>query len=84
MSNIVAKVTYDNSFAVVKQNDTVTVPTVGIQGVGATITSLEQLSNVDTVTEGKDNGSILVYRSVTNKWTATTTLDAQNMDGGEF
>lgn len=30
------------------------------------------------------NGSVLVYKTNTNKWTSTTTLDAQNMDGGEF
>lgn len=30
------------------------------------------------------NGSVLVYRTTTNKWTSTTTLDAQNVDGGEF
>lgn len=31
-----------------------------------------------------NNGSVLVYKTNTNKWTSTTTLDAQNMDGGEF
>jgi hypothetical protein len=48
---------------------------------------LESLSNVgdiDLATNGKLNGSVLVYKTTTNKWTSTTTLDAQNMEGGEF
>lgn len=30
------------------------------------------------------NGSVLVYKTTSSKWTSTTTLDAQNVDGGEF
>lgn len=50
-------------------------------------TALESLNNVgdvDVLTNGKVNGSVLVYKTATNKWTSTTTLDAQNMEGGEF
>lgn len=50
----------------------------------AVVESLEGVGDVDTTTEGKLNGSILIYRTTTNKWTSTTTLDAQNMEGGEF
>jgi len=46
--------------------------------------SLGSVGDVDTSTNGKVNGSILVYKTTTNKWTSTTTLDAQNMEGGEF
>jgi hypothetical protein len=46
--------------------------------------SLDSVGDVNTSTNGKVNGSILVYRTTTNKWTSTTTLDAQNMEGGEF
>ena len=38
--------------------------------------------NVDTTT--LNNGALLVYKTNTNKWTSTTTLDAQNLEGGEF
>lgn len=48
------------------------------------VNSISDIGDVDTVTEGKVNGSVLVYKSATNKWTSTTTLDAQNMEGGEF
>lgn len=50
----------------------------------AVVESIDAIADVDTATNGKINGSILVYRTTTNKWTSTTTLDAQNMEGGEF
>ena len=46
--------------------------------------SLDSVGDLDTSTNGKVNGSILVYRTTTNMWTSTTTLDAQNVEGGEF
>jgi hypothetical protein len=47
--------------------------------------SVESMSNIGDVDSSvKVNGSILVYKTTTNKWTSTTTLDAQNMEGGEF
>ena len=58
---------------------------VGIQGppgTAATQNSISLLHDVDS--SATTNGSVLVYRTVTNKWTSTTTLDAQNMEGGEF
>jgi len=50
----------------------------------AVVESLDSVADVDTITNGKIDGSVLVYRTSTNKWTSTTTLDAQNMEGGEF
>ena len=50
----------------------------------AVVESMDGIGDVDTTTNGKINGSILVYKTTTNKWTSTTTLDAQNMEGGEF
>lgn len=48
------------------------------------VESLDSVADVDVTTNGKLNGSVLVYRTTTNRWTSTTTLDAQNMEGGEF
>lgn len=45
---------------------------------------LSENSEVDVVTEGLVNGSVLVYRTATSKWTSTLNLNAQNMDAGEF
>lgn len=50
----------------------------------AVVESLDYVGDVDVTTNGKLNGSVLVYQTTTNKWTATTTLEAQNMEGGEF
>jgi hypothetical protein len=44
--------------------------------------SIEAMLDVDL--QQLTNGSVLVYKNNTTKWTATTTLDAQNMEGGEF
>ena len=46
------------------------------------VDSLSAIGNVDTTS--LNNGALLVYKTNTNKWTSTTTLDAQNMEGGEF
>ena len=46
--------------------------------------SLDSVGDVDVLTNGKVNGSVLVYKTTTNKWTSTTTLEAQNVEGGEF
>ena len=50
----------------------------------AVVESLDNVGDIDVTTNGKNNGAILVFRTTTNKWTSTTTLDAQNMEGGEF
>lgn len=44
--------------------------------------NMADLGDVDLTT--LNNGAVLVYRENTNMWTSTTTLDAQNMDGGHF
>lgn len=68
--------------AVVRQDTRVSVPSVGIQGFGTSQSNIENLKNVDATEVS--NGSVLVYKTSTNKWTSTTTLDAQNMEGGHY
>ena len=59
------------------------VVSVGIQGPpGSSITTLDHITDIDL--SGKTEGALLVYKANTQKWTSTTTLDAQNMEGGEF
>jgi hypothetical protein len=48
------------------------------------VESLDNVADVDTSTYGKENGSVLVYKTLTHKWTSTRTLDLQIMEGGEF
>lgn len=49
---------------------------------GGAVESISDIGNVDTTV--LNNGSLLVFKTTTNRWTSTTTLDAQNMEGGEF
>ena len=46
------------------------------------VRKLDEFQNVDT--ENLKNGSVLVYKTTTESWTATTNLVQQNIDGGEF
>lgn len=82
MSDIVAYVQYDDAITSVSSSNDVTVTAVGIQGLSASDMAVNNLSDVDAST--LVNGSVLVFRTNTNKWTSTTTLDAQNMEAGEF
>jgi hypothetical protein len=68
--------------ATIQTGDNPTVTVVGIQGPSGASTTIGSIADVDAV--NPDNGSVLVYKKNTNKWTSTTTLDAQNMEGGEF
>jgi hypothetical protein len=44
--------------------------------------TIENMLDVDL--QQLTNGAVLVYKNNTTKWTATTLLDEQNMEGGEF
>lgn len=61
-----------------------TITTIGIQGASGAVVPLSENVQVDIVAEGLNNGSLLVYKTNTSKWTATKTLDLQVVDSGEF
>jgi hypothetical protein len=62
-----------------------TVSTVGIQGESGTAVNLEAAQNVDTATDGLENGSVLVYKTSTSKWQTTKLLDeGQSFDSGQY
>lgn len=46
------------------------------------INGLESLS--DVAFSNPDDGSVLVYNSLINKWQATIDLEKQNLDGGFY
>lgn len=75
MTDIIATVEYGTGTEIV-------VPAVGIQGISATDTNLTSLSDVDAAS--LVNGSVLVYKTETNKWTSTTLLNQQSIEAGEF
>jgi hypothetical protein len=48
------------------------------------VESITNIADVDVTTNGLNNGSLLIYKTATNKWTASRLLDFQVMEGGEF
>lgn len=82
MTDIIATVQYDDAITVVNAENNITVPTVGIQGLSASDASLINLSDVDG--SNLVNGSVLVYKTETSKWTSTTLLNQQSIEAGEF
>ena len=83
MSDTFAVVSADEELFVTTQESALTTISSNLSNP-AVVESLDFVGDIDTTTNGKQNGSVLVYRTTTSKWTATTTLDAQNMEGGEF
>lgn len=73
MSNITATVTSDQQ---------ITVSAVGIQGLSSAEAGVNGLNDVDTTV--LNNGSVLIYKTATSKWTASTTLEDQNITGGQY
>jgi ABC-type transporter Mla maintaining outer membrane lipid asymmetry ATPase subunit MlaF len=63
-------------------NNNIAASVVGIQGPSGQATTVASISDIDAV--NPDNGSVLVFKQTTNKWTATKTLEAQTMEGGFF
>jgi hypothetical protein len=83
MTDTVVTVEPDAALAVAVSEGVITLAATSTSSP-AIVESIDSVGDVDTMTNGKINGSVLVYRTATNKWTSTTTLDAQNMEGGEF
>jgi hypothetical protein len=83
MTDTVAIVTPDQALSVAVSEGVLTLSSTNL-AAPAVVESISNIADVDVTTNGKINGSILVYKTNTNKWTASTTLDAQNMEGGEF
>jgi hypothetical protein len=82
MTDTVAVVTTEDALTVAVSEGTYVLNTSTSLTNPAVVESMSDIANVDTTT--LIDGSVLVYKTITNKWTSTTTLDAQNMEGGEF
>jgi hypothetical protein len=44
--------------------------------------AIESLADVDL--QNLENGSLLIYKNSTSKWTASRLLDEQNLEGGYY
>jgi hypothetical protein len=81
MSDTIAIVQPDEALQVAVSEGIITLASSNLSNPS----SVESIGNVgDVDTSAKTNGSVLVYKTITNKWTATRTLDLQIMEGGEF
>lgn len=81
MSDTIAIVQPDEALQVAVSEGIITLASSNLSNPS----SVETIDNVgDVDTSAKTNGSVLVYKTITNKWTATRTLDLQIMEGGEF
>jgi hypothetical protein len=71
----------DDIYVTVTEEASTTVTTVGEQGLTGTPV-MDNITDVDVT--AKENGSVLVYKTFTSKWTATRLLEDQEMNGGHF
>lgn len=83
MADTIAVVTPDQALSVAVSDTSLVTATSNLNNP-IYLESLNNVGDIDMNSNGKQEGSVLVYRTTTNKWTASTTLDAQNMEGGEF
>ena len=83
MSDIVAIVTPDQALSVAVSEGVLTLSSTNL-AAPAVVESISNIADVDITTNGKLDGSVLVYKESTNKWTATKVLDSQDVTGGQY
>jgi len=84
MADTIAVVEPDEALTVAVSEGTYTLNTQSDLSNPAVVESMSNIADVDITTNGLVAGSVLVYKTATNKWTSTTLLNEQNMEGGEF
>jgi len=84
MADTIAVVEPDEALTVAVSEGTYTLNTQSDLSNPAVVESMSNIADVDITTNGLISGSVLVYKTATNKWTSTTLLSEQNMEGGEF
>ena len=72
----------DDIFVTVEEEASTTVTTVGETGLTGSTGNVGDLLDVDA--SNLENGSVLVYKLGTAKWTSTRLLEEQEMNGGFF
>lgn len=83
MADTFVQINNENAIAVVAQQENLVIAASNLANP-ANVDTLASVGDVDTTTNGLITGSLLVYKTTTNRWTSTTTLEAQDMEGGEF
>lgn len=83
--DVVEQITVSETETLIVSNDTaVTVVTgmIGPKGADGSVTALGSIPDVDL--SNITNGSLLIYSSAASKWQATTTLNNQILEAGQF
>lgn len=80
MADIIATVDSGTSTTATVDNTETTTTVASTSNVATN--SVEALADVDL--QNLQQGAVLVYKVNTSKWTATTTLEEQNLEGGYF
>jgi hypothetical protein len=83
MADIVAVVTPDQALSVAVSEGVLTLSQTNL-AAPAVVESMAAIADTDMTTFGKLDGSVLVYKASTNKWTATRILDSQDVTGGQY
>lgn len=81
----VEQITISETETLVVSNDTaITIVTgmIGPKGADGVVSSLGSIPDVDT--SNLQEGSLLIYSSAASKWQATTTLNNQILEAGQF
>jgi len=84
MAEITAVVTPDEALTVAVSEGTYVLNSSTNLNNPAVVESISSIADIDLTTNGTVNGSVLVYKASTNKWTATTVLDSQDVTGGQY
>lgn len=84
MTDTIVVVTPEEALSVAVSEGTYALSTTTSLTNPAVVESMDNIADVDVLTNGKVNGSVLVYKTTTNKWTSTTVLDAQDVTGGQY
>jgi hypothetical protein len=84
MADTIAVVEPDEALTVAVSEGSATLSSSSDLSNPAVVESLANVADVDITTNGLNNGSLLIYKTATNKWTASRLLDFQVMEGGEF
>jgi len=82
MAEITATISDDTAVTSTAEQDFITTATTST--VSTTGGNLQDLQNVDTITEGLQSGSVLVYNNTTGNWVSTIILQEQDITGGQY
>jgi hypothetical protein len=74
----------DDSLTVTVDEGTYDLSTTTTLSNPAVVQKLTDVGDIDVTTNGLNNGSLLIYKESTQKWTSSRLLDFQVMEGGEF